>query len=108
MKAYIITILIIATLLSGCTALDKTTVMYITLNITDNESGFSLADGKTDMELVNPLKVSRQDQTAPSPHISILGYSNRAIVTYLATEKYTGDGTYTFAVNTVGAEITVE
>ena len=96
MKAYIITILIIAILFSGCTALDKSPVLYITLNITDNESGISLADGKIDMESVSPLKIQRQDQSAVMPHISMLGYSNRDIITYLAAEDYTGEGTYTF------------
>ena len=95
MKAYIITIIIIAILLSGCTALEKSPVLYITLNITDNESGISLEDGKIDMELVNPLKVMRKDQGAAMPQISMLGYSNRDIITYLAARPYTGEGTYT-------------
>ena len=96
MKVYIITILILAILFSGCTALDKSPVLYITLNITDNESGISLADGKIDMESMNPLKVARQDQSAASPHVSMRGYSNRTVITYLAAKKYTGEGTYTF------------
>ena len=97
MKVYIITIIIFASLLSGCTALDKSPVLYTTLNFTDNESGISLVDGKIDMEFVSPLKVQRSDQKAmTSQHISMLGYSNRDIITYLATEEYTGEGTYTF------------
>ncbi|MCK5432373.1 MAG: hypothetical protein KAJ03_06485 [Gammaproteobacteria bacterium] len=96
MKVHIITIIIIAILFSGCTALEKSPVLYITLNITDNESVISLDDGKIDMELVNPLKVQRQDQSAPLPQISMLGYANRDIVTYLAARSYTGEGTYTF------------
>ena len=105
MKAYIITILIIAILFSGCTALDKSPVLYITLNITDNESGIILDDGKIDMELVSPLKVPRQDQSAVMPHISMLGYSNRDIMTYLATQKYTGEGTYTFTAPVIESKV---
>ena len=95
MKVYIIIILIIAILFSGCTALEKSPVLYLTLNITDNESVITLEDGKIDMELVNPLKVMRKDQSATMPHISMLGYSNREIITYLAARPYTGEGTYT-------------
>lgn len=96
MKIYIITILIIMSLFSGCTALDESPVLYITLNITNNDSEISLANGTINMESVNPLKVIKQDQSAEMPYISMLGYSNRSIITYLAAEKYTGEGTYTF------------
>ena len=96
MKVHIITILILVSLFSGCTALDESPVLYVTLNITDNESGISLVNGTIDMESVSPLKVSRHDQTKKMPHISMLGYSNRSIITYLAVEEYTGEGTYTF------------
>ncbi|MCK5659893.1 MAG: hypothetical protein KAH86_00940 [Methanosarcinales archaeon] len=96
MRVYIITILILATIISGCAALDKTPVLYITLNITDNESGISLTDGIIDMEPTSKLKVIRQDQTVALPHISILGYANSDIITYRASKEYAGENTYTF------------
>lgn len=103
MKIYIIAILILVLLISGCTALDGSSVMYVTLNLTDNESGISLVDGRIDMELVSPLKVPRQDQSInAAQHISMLGYLDQSIITYLATEEYTGEGTYILTAPIMG------
>ena len=105
MKVYIITILILVSLFSGCTALDESPVLYATLNITNNESGISLVDGTIDMELVSALKAPKRDQGAEMPYMSMLGYSNRSIITYLATEEYTGEGTYTFTAPVIEGKI---
>ena len=105
MKVYIITILIFVSLFSGCTALDESPVLYATLNITKNESGISLVNGTIDMESVSALKVSRHDQGAEMPYISMIGYSNRSIITYLAAEEYTGEGTYTFTAPIIEGKI---
>ena len=103
MKNQMIIIFILVLLISGCTAINESPVLYVTLNLTDNESGISLADGRIDMELVSPLKVPRQDQNAnTAQHISMLGYLNQRTVTYLATEEYTGEGTYILTAPTIG------
>lgn len=98
MKSYIIAILILVSLFSGCAALEDTPVLYATVNVTENETGISLVDGHVDMEKVSPLKVSKQDQTAKPPYMSLQVYSNRSVITYLSATEYHGTGTYTFTI----------
>ena len=98
MKSYIIAILILISLFSGCTTLEDSAVLYATVNVTENETGISLVDGHTDMEKVSPLKVAKRDQTAKSPYMSLQVYSNRSVISYLSATEYHGTGTYTFTI----------
>lgn len=98
MRIYIIAILILISLFSGCTALDDTTVLYATVNITEDETGISLVDVDLDMKKVFPLKVPRQDQYAKTPYMALQAYSNQEIISYLSATEYHGNGTHTFTI----------
>ena len=98
MKSYIIAILILVSIFSGCAALVDSPILYATMNITDNETGISIVDGHINMEQTPLLKVPKQDQTAEYPYMALQVYSNRSVVSYLSATEYHGTGTYTFAI----------
>lgn len=101
-KTHIIAILLLVLLFSGCTSIketvEKTPVLYITVNITENESKPQIQDVVFEMEEVSPLKVPASDQNAQPPFVATLAYANMDIVSYKTANPYTGNGTYTITM----------
>lgn len=98
MRSYIIAILILVSLFSGCINVEDTTVLYATVNITENETDITLMDAKLEMGKIPALKVPRQDQTATYPYIALQVYSKKDIISHISATKYNGTGTHTFII----------
>lgn len=95
----VIMLILFMLLLSGCAAIESYPVLYITVNVTNTGDQIVISDGgQIEMEMVSPLKVPRQNQAAQFPYMAIRGYSNRSMVTHLATMEYEGEGSYLFTI----------